>query len=130
MPTVPLVAMVLFRVNLALRELESSLVGSSSDAQSRGLYMAIHTCVIAAVAAGLIFASSVVLGDDAPPQATKQTVPVQNPNCLTHTGSRIDTKGKCRGTGRSYTSEDLARTGKTTVGGALPLLDPSITVHH
>jgi hypothetical protein len=92
--------------------------------------MTIYTRIVAAVAAGLIFTSSAVLGDNAPPQPDKQSAPAQNPSCLTHTGSRISTKGKCRGTGRSYTSEDLNRTGKTSVAGALPLLDPSITVRH
>lgn len=92
--------------------------------------MAIHIRIGAAVAAGLILSSSAAFADDAPPQPAKQSVPAQDPSCLTHTGSRIDTKGKCRGTGRSYTGEDLNRTGKSTVGGSLPLLDPSITVHH
>lgn len=92
--------------------------------------MTIHTRIAAAVAAGLLFASSAAIGDDAAPQPKKDATPAQTPGCLTHTGSRIDGKGKCRGTGRSYTGEDLQRTGKTTVGEALPLLDPSITVHH
>jgi hypothetical protein len=72
--------------------------------------MTIYTRIVAAVAAGLIFTSSAVLGDNAPPQPDKQSAPAQNP--------------------RSYTSEDLNRTGKTSVAGALPLLDPSITVRH
>jgi hypothetical protein len=92
--------------------------------------MVIHTRAIAAVAAGLIFASFAAIGDDATPQTEKPSAAAENPSCLTHTGSRIGGKGKCRGTGRSYTSEDINRTGKTTVGEALPLLDPSITVHH
>jgi len=92
--------------------------------------MAIHIRVVAAVAAGLIFASSAAFGDDATPQPKKHSAAAEIPGCLTHTGSRIADKGKCRGTGRSYTGEDLKRTGATTVGGALPLLDPEITVHH
>lgn len=92
--------------------------------------MAIHTRVVAAVAAGLLFASSAAISDDATPQHEKHSAATDNPSCLTHTGSRIGGKGKCRGTGRSYTGEDLKRTGATTVGDALPLLDPSITVHH
>jgi hypothetical protein len=92
--------------------------------------MAVHTRVVAAIAAGLIFASSAAISDDATPQPAKHSAAAENPSCLTHTGSRIGGKGKCRGTGRSYTSDDLNRTGKTTVGGALALLDPSITVHH
>jgi hypothetical protein len=31
--------------------------------------------------------------------------------------------------GRSYSHDDLERTGATTAGGALRLLDPSVTVH-
>ncbi len=92
--------------------------------------MAIHTRIVEAVAAGLILASSAALGDDATPQPKKSSAAAQNPSCLTDTGSRIGGKGKCRATGRSYTSDDLERTGKTTIAGALALLDPSITVHH
>jgi hypothetical protein len=50
--------------------------------------------------------------------------------CLTDTGSQIASKSSCRGYGRSYSSDDIDRTGKTTAGDALGLLDPSITVHH
>jgi hypothetical protein len=92
--------------------------------------MAIHTRVIAAFAAGLLLVSAAAIADDAAPQPQKRSPAAQNPNCLTHTASRIDAKGKCLGTGRSYSGEDLKRTGKSTVAGALPLLDPSITVHH
>jgi hypothetical protein len=92
--------------------------------------MAFHTCIAAAVAAGLMLASSAAIGDDATPQPKKSSAATENPSCLTHTGSRIGGKGKCRGTGRSYTSDDLEQTGKTTVAEALALLDPSITVHH
>ncbi len=53
----------------------------------------------------------------------------QNPACLTDTGSRV-TDAKCRGYGRSYSSTDIDRTGKTSVGDALATLDPSVTVHH
>jgi hypothetical protein len=50
--------------------------------------------------------------------------------CLTDTGSQIASKSSCRGYGRSYSSEDMDRTGKTTAADALGQLDPSITVHH
>jgi hypothetical protein len=92
--------------------------------------MATYTRMAVAIAAGLIFAGSAALADDAKAKPEKPTAVAQNPSCLTQTGSRISAKGKCRGTGRSYTSEDMRRTGSTTVGGALPLLDPSIVVHH
>jgi uncharacterized lipoprotein YajG len=55
---------------------------------------------------------------------------VQDRTCLTDTGSQIAAKSSCRGYGRSYTSDDIDRTGKTTAAGALSELDPSITVHH
>ena len=49
--------------------------------------------------------------------------------CLTDTGSAIKrAPGNCMPVnGRSYTREDIDRTGATTVGGALTNLDPSIT---
>ncbi len=53
---------------------------------------------------------------------------VKDPTCLTETGSRIP-GSKCRGYGRSYSNEDIERTGTTSAGDALSLLDPSITVH-
>lgn len=54
-----------------------------------------------------------------------------DPNCLTQTGSRLirkDVSGrKCAiATGRSYTGEDLERTGARDVGHALRMLDPAI----
>jgi hypothetical protein len=55
----------------------------------------------------------------------------QNPACLTQTGSRIPDNGtNCSASARSYSRDDINRTGATTAGDALPLLDPSITVHH
>jgi len=48
------------------------------------------------------------------------------------TASRLPPKpGECSASpGRTYTQEDVQRTGQTNVGDALQLLDPSITVHH
>ena len=54
----------------------------------------------------------------------------QNPVCLTQTGSRITgNNANCSVFGRSYSSDDISRTGSTTADEALRLLDPSITVH-
>jgi hypothetical protein len=51
--------------------------------------------------------------------------------CLKDTGSRIPADASaCSATGRSYSSEDISRTGSTTAAGALQLLDPSVTVRH
>jgi hypothetical protein len=54
---------------------------------------------------------------------------VKDPYCLTETGSRLTGNSKCRGFGRSYSNEDIGRTGQTSAGDALALLDPAITVH-
>jgi hypothetical protein len=63
------------------------------------------------------------------PPASAATV--NDPSCLKDTGSRIASNpGQCRGFGRSYSSQDIDRTGVTTSAEALSLLDPSITVHH
>jgi hypothetical protein len=35
----------------------------------------------------------------------------------------------CAGFGRTYTQEDIQRTGQPTTAQALRLLDPSLTVH-
>ncbi len=51
------------------------------------------------------------------------------PGCVS-TGSRISAPGDCAGFGRSYSQEDMKRTGGTTVGGTLSLLDPTLTVSH
>jgi hypothetical protein len=68
------------------------------------------------------------------PSATPMVGPPMSGNndtCLKETGSRILPDGSaCAATGRSYSSEDISRTGATTSAGALQLLDPSITVRH
>jgi hypothetical protein len=51
--------------------------------------------------------------------------------CVQDTGSRLPrTPGSCPALGRTYTGDDLQRTGEENVGEALQKLDPSITVHH
>ena len=53
-----------------------------------------------------------------------------NPACLKSTGSRIpDSAGGCSAVGRSYSSEDIQRTGAVSADEALRLLDPTVTVH-
>jgi hypothetical protein len=54
-----------------------------------------------------------------------------DPSCLSETGSRLaQSTSNCRGFGRSYSDEDISRTGRTSAADALSQLDPSITVHH
>jgi hypothetical protein len=54
------------------------------------------------------------------------------PTCLTETGTRLAPRpGECAGFGRSFSNEDIDRTGRVgDVGAALQMLDPSITTHH
>ena len=83
--------------------------------------------------AGIIVAGLVLFGCAATSQNTKPaaSAATNNPNCLTDTGDRISSgKQGCRGYGRSYSKDDIDRTGLTTAGDALGLLDPSVTVHH
>jgi len=54
----------------------------------------------------------------------------QDPSCLTDTGSRVAGTSKCRGTGRSYSGQNIDQTGKTDAASALAILDPAVTVHH
>jgi hypothetical protein len=82
----------------------------------------------------VIVSGLVLFGCAATPQNPGSKPPasaaINDPNCLTETGSHVASKSSCRGYGRSYSSDDIDRTGKTTAGDALGLLDPSITVHH
>jgi hypothetical protein len=83
--------------------------------------------IAAAIVSGLV-----LFGCAATPQTSKPaaSAAMKNPNCLTETGSRVSAdKAACRGYGRSYSHEDIDRTGLTNAGDALALLDPSITVH-
>jgi hypothetical protein len=53
----------------------------------------------------------------------------EDSTCLKDTGTRIPAgSSECSAIGRSYSSDEMRRTGATTTGGALQLLDPSITV--
>lgn len=67
------------------------------------------------------------------PNQTKATAPAPSTapaGCLQATGSRLPQKDTpCAAAGRSHTGEDLSKTGKTSVGDGLAMLDPAITVH-
>jgi hypothetical protein len=83
--------------------------------------------------AGVIVSGLVLFGCAATSQDAKSKPPasaMKDPNCLTETGNRVSLgKQGCRGFGRSYSKDDIDRTGSTNAGDALALLDPSITVH-
>lgn len=80
---------------------------------------------------GVAAAAVLTLAGCASASGTKPRATVtQNPDCLTSTVSRIPvTSPDCAPVGRSYSSEDIERTGASSPGEALRLLDPSITVH-
>jgi hypothetical protein len=62
--------------------------------------------------------------------ATTKTPPPTATACNLSTGSRLPGGPGCAVPGRVYTENDLKGTGKTTVAGALDILDPSITIRH
>ena len=90
--------------------------------------MKFTVCMGGAVAAGFILCGCATSTSN--PKQPASAAVVSDPNCLTETGSRISAgKSNCRGFGRSYTNDDISRTGQTSAADALVLLDPSITVH-
>jgi hypothetical protein len=51
--------------------------------------------------------------------------------CVSDTGSRLQhSPGSCIAAGRTYSGDDLQRTGEANVGEALQKLDPAVTVQH
>jgi hypothetical protein len=82
------------------------------------------------IAIGLALVGCATTAENARPKTVNSGVTVNDRPCLTGTASRIPPNGtNCSPTGRSYSGDELMSTGKTTVAGALPLLDPSITIH-
>ena len=79
---------------------------------------------------GTTLAVAACAGTPATPTAQNSVASTAAPDtsCIT-SASRIPQNG-CNVAGRSYTQEDIDRTGKTDAGQALQMLDPSITVHH
>lgn len=86
--------------------------------------------VAAAIATVLLLAACAATTPNVKPNSASAAV-AQNPACLGETGNRIaGDRANCTAFGRSYSSEDIDRTGSMNVGDALRLLDPSIVVHH
>ena len=92
--------------------------------------MTTYLRAITAIASLLTLAACATNTAGVKPTAAASEAVAQNPACLSQTGSRIAGDNvNCSAIGRSYTSDDINRTGSTTAGEALRLLDPSITVH-
>jgi hypothetical protein len=100
-----------------------------NHAQDLEVLMITHLRVYTAIATALLLAACAATTQNVKP--TVSAAVAQNPACVTETGSRIPgDRGDCLAFGRSYTGDDIDRTGKVNVGDALQVLDPSITVHH
>lgn len=83
-----------------------------------------------AIAPVLVLAACAATTPGVKPNAAVPGPVAVNPACLNHTGSRIpESTGDCSAFGRSYSNEDIQRTGAVTPDEALRLLDPTIIVH-
>jgi len=83
---------------------------------------------MSAIASVILLAACTATTADVKPQS-KTLADAQNPACLSESGSRVPSTNGCPAFGHSYSNQDLERTGSSTVGGALRLLDPTMTVH-
>lgn len=91
--------------------------------------MAAYMRIAGLIVAGVTLFGCATTADNG--KSKPATAMAKDPTCLTETGSRISPgPARCRGIGRSYSSDDIERTGSTSAGQALSLLDSSITVHH
>jgi len=93
------------------------------------IFMAAYLRIAGVIVAGVTLFGCATTTPNAKAKPATAAV-AKDPTCLTETGSRITTgPSKCRGYGRSYSNEDIERTGQTSAADALALVDPSITVH-
>jgi hypothetical protein len=79
--------------------------------------------------------SASVLGCATSPSPKPATATAKNAvraDCIRDTGSRLPAKAPgCQNVpGRSYSQDDIDRTGQTDAANALRMLDPAVTVHH
>jgi len=85
---------------------------------------------IAAAAAGLALCGCAATSQNVNSTSASSAVMAKDTYCLSATGSRIPApQPNCVGYGRTYTGDDIQRTGSPLPGNALALMDPSITVH-
>jgi hypothetical protein len=89
----------------------------------------LRTLLICAV----VSASAIGCSGTPQPRPDTQAAAAAAPRpCSLATASRIaERPDQCSASpGRSYSQQDVERTGQTNVADALQMLDPSITVHH
>ena len=88
----------------------------------------LKSTIVAACLLGCVaFSANVASADDAKPAAPQAKPATPKAGCTRDTGTRIPRKDGCAGVGRSYSQDDISRTGQPSAGGALHLMDPSIT---
>jgi len=88
-----------------------------------------HVRLAAAIAAAVtILAGCAATAANEKPTAGTSAVVAKESTCLTVPDRRFPVNKDCTEFGRSYSQEDISRTGKSTVAGALPLMDPLITI--
>jgi hypothetical protein len=93
--------------------------------------MIIHLRTINAIAAVLVLAACASPTTAVKPNPAASAALSQNPGCPHQDSGRVAANPtNCPGFDRSYSSDDITRTGATTTGDALRLLDPAVTVHH
>jgi hypothetical protein len=87
--------------------------------------MSIRMAALSSIVAALALGACASTSGNAPsrPLAASQAA-----GCVSGTGSRIAAPGNCAEFGHTYTREDIEHTGRTTLGGALRELDPTMTV--
>jgi hypothetical protein len=87
-----------------------------------------RTLAVSLLAAALALAAGCATTPPAERQvAASATKPASTALCVQETGSRIKQKpGECIGAGRTYSQEDLERTGAFTSAEALEKLDPGL----
>jgi hypothetical protein len=91
--------------------------------------MATRLRLMSGLLGGFIVVGCAVTPHGSKPVINAPQAAVTDPTCLDGTGTRLPAESaKCTVTGRSYSHDDITRTGATNVGEALQLLDPSITV--
>ncbi|MGC1388710.1 MAG: hypothetical protein WA807_11925 [Steroidobacteraceae bacterium] len=93
--------------------------------------MATYARLAGVCASVVILAACAATDQNVKPQAAETAALAQTSICPTQTGTRIPVKGNvCSGFGSSYSGADIGSTGAMTVGGALHLLDPIVTVQN
>jgi hypothetical protein len=82
---------------------------------------------LSSIAAALALGACASTTGNTPAKPVAATPPA---GCVSDTGGLISAPGQCAAFGHYYSQEDLRRYGETTVGGALRMLDPTVTVSH